>query len=70
MYLRSYKWCGASAVARMPVGPNPWIEIHPERDSCFKNDSDLLLEAEIFPANHSPHAACNVVLANSVIKIS
>ena len=34
-------WRGASAVA-MLVGSNPWIEIHPERVSCFKNTQDFL----------------------------
>mmetsp|Transcript_39761 Transcript_39761/g.58083 ORF Transcript_39761/g.58083 Transcript_39761/m.58083 type:complete len:916 (+) Transcript_39761:1-2748(+) len=34
-------WRGASAVA-MYVGPDPWIEIHPERVSCFKNTMDFL----------------------------
>eukprot|EP00522_Entomoneis_paludosa_P007169 CAMPEP_0172448792 /NCGR_PEP_ID=MMETSP1065-20121228/7729_1 /TAXON_ID=265537 /ORGANISM="Amphiprora paludosa, Strain CCMP125" /LENGTH=3370 /DNA_ID=CAMNT_0013200381 /DNA_START=215 /DNA_END=10327 /DNA_ORIENTATION=+ len=34
-------WRGASAVA-MLVGVDPWIEIHPERASCFKHTNDFL----------------------------
>lgn len=41
MDLHDSSWRGASAVA-MLVGPNPWVEIHPERVSCFKNTHDFL----------------------------
>jgi len=41
MDVKDSAWRGASAVA-MLVGPNPWIEIHPERMSCFKNTHDFL----------------------------
>lgn len=34
-------WRGASAVA-MLIGPQPWIELHPERASYFKNRHDFL----------------------------
>lgn len=42
MDLNDSAWRGASAVA-MLVGKNPWIEIHPERTSYFKNTHDFLL---------------------------
>jgi len=41
MDLLDSSWRGASAVA-MLVGPDPWIEIHRERASCFKNTNDFL----------------------------
>ena len=41
MDLQDSAWRGASAVA-MLIGPNPWIEIHSERVSCFKNTHDFL----------------------------
>jgi hydroxymethylglutaryl-CoA synthase len=41
MDLEQSGWRGAAAVA-MLVGPDPWIEIHPERVSCFKNTHDFL----------------------------
>ncbi len=40
MDLIDSSWRGAAAVA-MLVGPNPWVEIHPERTSCFKNTQDF-----------------------------
>jgi len=41
MDINDSAWRGASAFA-MLVGSNPWVEIHPERASCFKNTHDFL----------------------------
>lgn len=41
MGLGESAWRGASAVALL-IGPKPWIEIHPERASCFRNTYDFL----------------------------
>ena len=41
MNLEDSAWCGASAVAIL-CGTEPWVEIHPEQVSYFKNTSDFL----------------------------
>ncbi len=41
MDLHDSGWRGAAAVA-MLVGPDPFVELQPERTSCFKNTHDFL----------------------------
>ena len=54
MDIQDSSWRGASAVA-MLVGSNPWIEIHPERTSCFKNTHDFFKPR--FSTQLSPYIA-------------